>query len=773
MAFKAKRTGLLKSTVLTLLACSLSSSFQPVLACGPFYDEAVFSATVHPDLPFRLYAEGNLALVEPTFARSYLVVAYRYLNGKPLSSSEREQILNFWRFRLGDASSSDSDNAVDLWLTTRNKALGVKPADSSDRLYPYRSAGTNDDYNPYLNCNDDAFKQAVKTLQEKVAKYGAGSAAVKEWLSAQDSVFCHCSAPQYDYKTKAQGKEPPLPSPAAADASEEVKRERAYQIASANFYAKNFDEAAKQFGAIALDSASPYQKISAYLVARCLIRKATVSTNKGIDQVALLAAHNKLLELQADPAMVSMKEGIEGLLNFVGLRLDPAVTLQQLSKKIAAGDSSLYQDMDGYIYILDSAFKEDSEEPSTTHTVDDAKLAAAMHGDDMTDWIWTFSTNDKASLEHALSRYREKKNDGWLLCVGSKLTGKEAYAGEILEALAKIDKASPAYVTAMSQRARVLTAQGQNDQAVSAIDNALSVAKAPSAMNALNLQKLMLSKSLEQMITLSYRSPALIVGDAESQTLSSEWQKLDQNQSQKKTDGKSYPTLAAMLRPEGAVAINQRLPLSLFLQAAQSQQVPAALRKDIAQAVFCRSVLLHDQAGSTKASALLKQYMPALVTLLSRYDSAAADSKEFSAAYLMLKNPGSRPYVTGGVARTTEFGKLDDYQDNWWSPIQADKAAKFAGQVFLKSADLAKAKAEVATINAYGTGPDYLGKVVIDYAGKHKNDARVPEALHLIVKATKLGATDDKTSAISKQAFQILHQNFKGSPWTVKTPYYY
>ncbi|MFA7335813.1 MAG: hypothetical protein WC028_03445 [Candidatus Obscuribacterales bacterium] len=769
MAFKAKRSGFLKSTVLTLLACSLSSTFQPVLACGPFYDEAVFSATIHPDLPFRLYADGNLALVEPTFARSYLVVAYRYLNNKPLSSSEREQILNFWRFRLGDASRSDSDNAVDLWLTTRNKALGIKPSDSSDRLYPYRSAGSNDDYNPYLNCNDDAFKQAVKTLQEKVAKYGAGSAAVKDWLAAQDSVFCHCSAPQYDYKTKAQGKEPPLPSPAAADASEEVKRERAYQIASANFYAKNFDEAAKQFGAIALDSASPYQKISAYLVARCLIRKATVSTNKGIDQVALLAAHNKLLELQADPAMTSMKEGIEGLLNFVGLRLDPAVTLQQLSKKIAAGDSNLYQDMDGYIYILDSAFKEDSEDASTTHSVDDTKLAAAMHGDDMTDWIWTFSNSDKNSLEHALSRYKEKKNDGWLLCVGSKLTGKEPYASEILEALAKIEKSSPAYVTANSQRARVLTAQGHNDQAVSAIDSALGATKSPSAMNALNLQKLMLSKSLEQMITLSYRSPALIVGDAESQTLSSEWQKLDQ----KKTDGKTYTTLPTMLRPEGAVAINQKLPLNLFLQAAQSQQVPAALRKDIAQAVFCRSVLLHDQNSSNKASALLKQYMPNLASQLARYDSAGADSKEFSAAFLMLKYPGIRPYVTAGVGRTTEFGRLDDYQDNWWISIEADKAVKFAGQQFLKPADLAKAKAEVATINSLSTGPNYLGKVTIDYARKHLSDPRVPEALHMVVRATKLGASNDKTSAISKQAFQILHQNYKGNPWTVKTPYYY
>ena len=768
MAFKVKRSGFLKSTVLTLLACTLTSGIQPTLACGPFYDEALFSATLHPDLPFRLYAEGNLALVEPTFARSYLVVAYRYLNDKPLSAAEREQILNFWRFRLGDASSSDSDSAVDLWLSTRKKTLGLK-ADSSESLYPYRSAGSNDDYSPYLNCNDDAFKQAVKTLQEKVAKYGAGSAAVKEWLSAQDSVFCHCGAPQYDYKLKAQGKEPPLPSPAPASASEEVKRDRAYQIAAANFYAKNFDEAAKQFAAIALDGDSPYQKVSAYLVARCLIRKATVSTSKGIDQVALLAAHNKLLELQADPTMASMKEGIEGLLNFVGLRLDPATTLVQLSKKIAAGDSSLYQDMDGYIYILDSAFKEDSEEASETHTVDDAKLAAAMHGDDMTDWIWTFSNSDKGSIEHAHSRYQEKKNLAWLLCVGSKLTGKEPYAGEILEALAKIEKTSPAYVTANSQRARVLSTQGHNDQAVAAIDSALAATKAPSAMNALNLQKLMLAKSLEQMITLSYRSPALIVSDAESHDLSEQWQKIDQ----KKNEAQSYLTLPSMLRPEGAVAINQKLPLSLFLQAAQSQQVPAALRKDIAQAVFCRSILLHDQASSAKASTLLKQYMPALAGLLARFDTAAADSKEFSAAYLFLKNPGSRPYVTGGVARITEFGKLDDYQDNWWSPIEADKEAKFAGQQFLKAADLTKAKAEVAAINSYGTGPDYLGKVVIDYARKHVSDPRVPEALHLIVRATKLGATDEKTSAISKQAFQILHQNYKGNPWTVKTPYYY
>ncbi|CAN5408031.1 hypothetical protein BH11CYA1_BH11CYA1_35260 [soil metagenome] len=766
MAFKASKASLFfKSTIVTLLACTISTAGLPSYACGPFYDEAVFSSTLHPDLPFRLFADGNLALVEPTFARSYLVVAYRYLNNQPLSSAEREQMLNFWRFRLGDSSSADNDGSVDRWLTSRSKALGLKAKADSDRIYPYRSAGSNDDYNPFLNCNDDSFKQAVKTLQEKVAKYGAGSPAVKEWLAAQDSVFCHCSAPEYDYKTKSQGKEPAMPVAAPANASEEVKRERAYQIAAANFYAKNFDEAAKLFGVIALDGGSPYQKISAYLVARCLIRKATVSKDKGLDQVALLAAHNKLIELQADPSMSSMKEGIAGLLNFVGLRLEPTETLVQLSKRIAAGDGNLYQDMDGYLYILDRAFKEDSEDASNSHTVDDVKLAAAMHGDAMTDWIWTFSNSDSATLEHAHNRYKEKKNDLWLLCVGSKLTGKEPYAGEILEALAKVEKASPAYVTANAQRGRILAEQGHSDLALAAIDNALAATKSPSAMNSLNLQKLMLSKNLEQMLTLSYRSPAIIVGEAEQQSLTEDWTKVDQK--------KAYITLPVMLRPEGAVAINQKLPLNIFVQAASSPQVPVSLRKDIVQAAFCRSILLHDSASAAKASALLKQYMPALAAFISRYDTASNDSKEFSAAYLMLKNPGSRPYVTAGVGRTTAFGQLDDYQDNWWAAISADKASKFAGQAFLKPTELAKAKSEVAAINAYGTASDYLGKVVTDYARTHQSDSRVPEALHLIVKASKLGATDSKTSALSKQAFQILHQNYKGNPWTVKTPYYY
>ncbi len=761
--------GRIKRVLVAAMACQLGIlPVIPASACGPFYDDAIYSYSLHPDLPLQFFADGNLGLVEPTFARSYLFVAYRTLYGKPLTVTEQNQALSLWRFRLG-TGSNDDDSASELWLKARNKAAaGSTGLAKLDSISKYRQVGGEDDYNPYLNCTADAFTQATKTLQDKVTKYGAGSNEVREWLAAQDKVFCHCGGRSYDYSKKVTSPEPPFPEPAPASASEEVKQERAYQIAAAHFYAKNFDEAAKQFGLIALDTTSPYKKISAYLVARCLIRKATLSSNKGVDQVALLAARDKLVELQNDPSLTSLKESVTSLLKFVGVRLDPAVALTDISKRLVSGtDATFYDDMEVYVYLLDNAFKEDSEESATTHKVDDSKLAAAMRADDMTDWIWTFSSDDQQSTDHAIERFRKDKSLAWLICAAAKLKGNEPMALEILSALAAVPKSSAGYVTAGYQQARILSARSAEAQARAIIDTTLKVTKAPSAVNKLNLLKLNLANSLDEMLALSYCSPALVVGEAEGAFLAEQWAEDD------KKKIVAYKTLAPVLRPEAAVVLNQRLPLAQFLLAAESERIPRGLRADFAQAAFCRSVLLHDSASASKAGLLLRKSMPALTNSLTNYDQAAPDSKDFSAAFMMLKNPGSRPYITAGVARTTAFNHLDDYQDNWWDAIKADTAVKYPGKDFIKASELTKAKAELTVINSASPAANYLGKVVTEYAKAHKSDPRVPEALHMVVRATKLGATNSGTSAMSKLAFQLLHQNYKGNAWTLKTPYFY
>lgn len=43
-----------------------------------------FTSKRMPEVPQQPYVDGKLGLLWPTFERRYLVMAYRYLDGKPL-----------------------------------------------------------------------------------------------------------------------------------------------------------------------------------------------------------------------------------------------------------------------------------------------------------------------------------------------------------------------------------------------------------------------------------------------------------------------------------------------------------------------------------------------------------------------------------------------------------------------------------------------------------------------------------------------------------------
>ena len=62
----------------------------PLVACGPFPPQYGFARAVMPDAP--RYEEGQLGIVQPSFERRYLFVAWRYLNGVPLTGVERKTV---------------------------------------------------------------------------------------------------------------------------------------------------------------------------------------------------------------------------------------------------------------------------------------------------------------------------------------------------------------------------------------------------------------------------------------------------------------------------------------------------------------------------------------------------------------------------------------------------------------------------------------------------------------------------------------------------------
>ncbi len=55
---------------------------------GPY-----FTYTLHPDFPMSKYAAGQLGILDHNYARSYLMVAYRYLANKPSQKTSKTVFL--------------------------------------------------------------------------------------------------------------------------------------------------------------------------------------------------------------------------------------------------------------------------------------------------------------------------------------------------------------------------------------------------------------------------------------------------------------------------------------------------------------------------------------------------------------------------------------------------------------------------------------------------------------------------------------------------------
>src|SRR5262249_45928742 len=159
----------------------------------------------------------------------------------------------------------------------------------------------------------ESFQTAIKNLEDRIAKYGANSPQVKEWLDAQDKVFANCS-----------GNTPVIPPPASANAPAWLRADRDYQIAAANFYAAKFDDSERLFPAIAADKTSPYRSLAPFLAARSLVRKATLKSEEGkTDEATLRQAETRLKAVLNDKTQSALHPSARRVLNFVNLKLHP------------------------------------------------------------------------------------------------------------------------------------------------------------------------------------------------------------------------------------------------------------------------------------------------------------------------------------------------------------------------------------------------------------------------------------------------------------------
>jgi hypothetical protein len=755
-----------------LLIVALVAGSAPPRACGPYIPEALFTIARRPDFPLSDYAAGRLGIVQRNYDRSFLVVAYRHLSGAPLTTAETSTFLHLWGELRDAAPPSVPERRVDwlaAWQAEATRVLGKEAlADQRHLSWSERGIVRYEQHAQtflfYYNCLADAFRTAIDTLHERERQFGVGSAPVVHWTAAQNRVFANCAA-------RGSVTAAVLPDPPSADDPPLVRADRAYQIAAAHFYARELDTASSEFGAIASDASSPWHPMAALLAARTLVRRGTLSAEPdAVIASDLEAAASRLTAMLDDPGSQALHGAARRLRGFIDVRLRSAQRRTELGRVLSrTGEGDREQDLRDYLWLLDGS-RDDT--------------AAA---DDLTDWIATFQSASAQAFPHAIARWRESASPAWLVAALVTCPALHADAAALLEAALRLPRQHPGKAMADFHRARLLAAAGRSGEARRQIDEVLGErppALTVSARNQLLALRLRLARTLAEFLRFAPRTPVAVSYDVVVPVGSHPF------------DGRSsLPQDATYFDRDAAFVLNRVLSIATLAKVARDETLPAHLRREMATAAWTRAVAIGRLDFAKASSALVGDLLPEMAADLEHLRNAGSPEElRFAAAYTLLRHPGLVPYVATGYPRGTPLERIDALRRNWWCghpssgtaapgyrPFAVDSGAgiedpdvSWASHLpFVTTREERLAKRETQALDALDAAPDVLGREVLDWSAVHPQDPRVPEALHLVVRATRYGCTDERTSELSRKAFERLHRQYPDSVWTRRTPYWF
>ena len=430
-AAKQKSTQLLREGIALLLLLVLFTQSSPLVhACGPETVDPIFVFKNSPDPPFEDFAKGKIGVLQPTFGRKTLVIAHRYLEGGTFSEDEQRELVEALK---GKAPEEDNDTAIKAWIAARKEVIGEEKETLS--IYDQRRNGS---FDFFPNCTKNAFEVATQTLKDRVATYGATDQNVRNWLKAQDVVFKNC----------AEGAE--SPGMVAAGSPRWLQKDRDYQIAAAFFYSLNFRDARARFQAISEDVDSVWQETAGYLVARTLVREASLSSDEKAKKTLYERAESTLLTLIARGGKFQIAS--QRLLGLVKYRLRPEERVKELSRVLneQSGNGDLRQDLIDYVWLLDKfdeqARKAEEQrkkllEPTPSPTPEETpnreyqeRYEAVQRGELIEIYFTPLDDKDQFDYKNAVSLYLKsdvKEADVFSqveVKLGRKLSAKEAVA---------------------------------------------------------------------------------------------------------------------------------------------------------------------------------------------------------------------------------------------------------------------------------------------------------------------------------------------------------
>ncbi len=724
----------LRILAVTAALCGLA---QPPLAraCGGEDYGPVSVNTHNPDLPLDRVTRGAIGIVPAGRAwhRVDRVVAWRVLTGVPLDGTEYEAWIRVLRAMHHGGpidpevvGVSPIEEGVDpdpnVWYAAREAAVGTRG--------PTIANGWNAGGAWVSNCLSDAFVTAAGVATARRAAYGANSDMLRQWVDGQDAVFSNC------------GERPgTTPAPLDSTAPEGARRDRAWQIAAAHFYAGRYADAERAFTAVAADTASPWSALARYLTVRTLTRAAQRDRDTP-DAATLDRAQRALDALLADPAATRVHAMARAYQGWLSSMRDPAALAHAAGIALARHDDAFEQHLRDYDRAIDRR-----PDAAFARQPDDA--------DRMTAWIAVLEGRPDGRTI-ALDNWRRTRLPVWLAAVLlSDGAARDPALTPALDAARAVRRDDPAYATVHYHRLRVLAARGEPvyDEAAALLAS-LTDDDGPSARGLVRALAASQAPDLARFLTHAHGPTAGMVSGSEM----------------------IVPPEGAEANHEaftavGARILGQRVPLAVLMRAAGASQLPAPLRAMVLRVAIARAAWLDDAAALTAASAqfdLLPDPERRAMRALTQAPTVDARHLELLRALLLGTN------VTLELA--TPYLDADEPDDGTWDPsTNAPREGALQSARFLTAAERTALARERTRLTSNLDLRTWIANECARLAPQFRTDPAMPALLAAAVRNTRNNgeAPGAPVHAASRAAFTTLHRLYPRSPEARATRYWY
>jgi hypothetical protein len=632
---------------------------------------------------------------------------------------------------------------------------GENVAVTTDRTVP------GNDWESYTNCLDDAYANAATTLAARMKSHPNDKTDLIDWMHGQDSVFSNCSAPDR------------LPAQPAAGSRLWLTQDRAYQIGAAHFYRMEWPEAISSFASIAADKNSPWHDLADYLIARCLIRQATLSVKDAAHDPALMReAEQRLSRIAASHG--PMAGPAAHLLDLVRLRIAPGVAADRLGDRVSKPDPYLRQNLIDLSYAINRIA--DPDEPEAQKS-------------DLVDWILSMQYNgpDQARRDYSLQRWRQTHNNVWLVAAITHLQSPDP---EVMKAAAQVPYDSPAWATVTYARL-LLTPRDQAARTeIEHVRNELAQRHAdPSTQNLFTILARNDAPTLTSFMSLAPLQPVKFSYDDG-----------DNYQGNDKTTMAGLPVNSPnseRLDVQTAVVLNEKLPVSTLVTAVLDSNWPKQLRFELAMAVWTRVVLLDRPTDAHRLTPILIAGEPGWKPWLTAYDQASTpDQRTVTSLLALMRFPSVCPYINAGAGREEGFVGYSVLRDNWWcanigyqnstlaygngynfsyayeqeTASRQNKNLPVHLPAFMTPEMTAEAAREHDQLLQIGDAPAYFGKTALAWVKTHPRDSRASELLGFAFRAMRNGCNLEASTGLRRQVFDTLHAKYPKSEWASHYP---